>query len=81
MIKDLNLLSLVHFPEYFVATVPWCQLTPTAHKPCDHGEILLEVIPPTLTAAMLNEEPAEAQNKFTKVGYWNYCDTFPYQCE
>lgn len=45
------------------------QLSPTAHKPLDHGEILLMLIPPTLTAGMLNEEPVEASNKFTKVSF------------
>ena len=47
--------------------MPWCELTPTAHKPLDHGQILLELIPPTLTAAMMSEEPGEASNKYTKV--------------
>ena len=55
--------------KYFTDVVPWCQLTPHVHKPLDHGELLLSIIPPTLTAAMLNEEPAEATNKFTKVSF------------
>ena len=57
----------IPFLEYYVKTVPWCDLTPTAHKPLDHGKVLLELIPPTLTPAMLDESPAEAANKFTKV--------------
>ena len=51
----------------FVIAVPWKNLTPTVHKPLDHGEVLLIIIPPTITPGMLNEEPAEASNKFYKV--------------
>ena len=53
--------------KMFVTAVPWKQLTPTVHKPMDHGKLLLEIIPPTLTPGMLSEEPAEASNKFYKV--------------
>ena len=56
--------------EYFVVTVPWCQLTPTVHKPMDHGEIILLLLPATLTVAMMNEEPGEATNKYSKVHFF-----------
>ena len=44
----------------------WYSMSPTLHKVLEHGHLILELIPPELTAGMLSEEPAEASNKDTK---------------
>ena len=44
----------------------WYNMSPTLHKVLEHGHQILQLLPPTLTAGMLSEEPAEASNKDVK---------------
>ena len=46
--------------------VSWYKISPTLHKILEHGSLVLQLFPDSITSGMLSEEPAEASNKTIK---------------
>ena len=52
--------------QIYVNNVEWYPLSPTLHKVLEHGSLVMELFPDSVTSGILSEEPAESSNKDVK---------------